>query len=183
MNFHPAPIPHYRGVNVIAWALYNEEKTWGYTWHRISPGVDCGEIILQKTFQLDTSMNQQEIALTCIFSGIKDFGRAFQMLRKNDSGSALGKNLSLNRMFSEYFFRDTPTFNLKTDAAQIELILRSIPLTKYKKWRWKLPDGHLADGIARADADYSSIFSTLREYDIQGHKVVSNIVNSLPLRP
>ena len=45
INLHNGPLPMYRGVRPINWALKNNEEYHGVTIHRISPGIDDGDIL------------------------------------------------------------------------------------------------------------------------------------------
>jgi len=42
LNLHNGPLPRYRGVSPINWALKNEEDHHGVTIHEITPGIDDG---------------------------------------------------------------------------------------------------------------------------------------------
>ena len=48
INLHSALLPHYRGVLPTFWVLAKGESETGVTVHYMSPGIDGGEIILQK---------------------------------------------------------------------------------------------------------------------------------------
>ncbi len=50
VNLHNAPLPRYRGMRPINWALKNGESTHGVTIHEIDEGVDTGAVITQCTF-------------------------------------------------------------------------------------------------------------------------------------
>lgn len=50
LNLHNGPLPRYRGVNPINWALKNEENMHGVTLHEITRGIDDGPIVAQVTF-------------------------------------------------------------------------------------------------------------------------------------
>lgn len=52
VNLHNGPLPKYRGVRPINWALKNNETTHGVTIHRITPGVDDGPIFGQVIFPI-----------------------------------------------------------------------------------------------------------------------------------
>ena len=52
LNLHNAPLPKYRGVSPINWALKNEEIEHGVTIHKISPGIDDGDIIGQVKYSI-----------------------------------------------------------------------------------------------------------------------------------
>ena len=49
INFHAGKLPHYRGKNVVNWALINGETEIGITGHFMDEGIDTGDIILQRT--------------------------------------------------------------------------------------------------------------------------------------
>jgi methionyl-tRNA formyltransferase len=52
LNFHAGKLPHYRGRNVINWALINGETEIGITAHFMDDGIDTGDILLQRTLPL-----------------------------------------------------------------------------------------------------------------------------------
>ncbi len=52
VNLHNSPLPRYRGVRPINWALANGENTHGVTIHDIDAGVDTGPILSQCTFAI-----------------------------------------------------------------------------------------------------------------------------------
>jgi methionyl-tRNA formyltransferase len=52
LNLHNAPLPRYRGVSPINWALKHRESTHGVTIHEITPGVDDGPIVSQVFFSI-----------------------------------------------------------------------------------------------------------------------------------
>ena len=58
LNIHNSPLPKYRGVNPINWALKNNEHKHGVTIHEISPGIDDGPILSQKNFQINPEVDE-----------------------------------------------------------------------------------------------------------------------------
>lgn len=52
INIHNAPLPKYRGVAPINWALKDGERSHGVTIHEVTPGIDDGPILAQTTFSL-----------------------------------------------------------------------------------------------------------------------------------
>jgi methionyl-tRNA formyltransferase len=52
INLHNGPLPRYRGVSPINWALRNEEDHHGVTIHEITPGIDDGPIVAQATYSI-----------------------------------------------------------------------------------------------------------------------------------
>ena len=57
INCHAGKLPFYRGRNVLNWVLINGEKDFGITVHYIDEGIDTGDIILQKTIQIEDCDN------------------------------------------------------------------------------------------------------------------------------
>lgn len=48
INLHPAITQKYRGRWNSSWAIINNEKSTGYTWHYMDEKFDTGDIILQE---------------------------------------------------------------------------------------------------------------------------------------
>lgn len=52
LNIHNGPLPRYRGVSPINWALKNAEAEHGVTIHEITPGIDDGPIVAQLKYSI-----------------------------------------------------------------------------------------------------------------------------------
>jgi len=52
LNLHNSPLPKYRGVSPINWALKNGETRHGVTIHEITPGIDDGPIYAQLQYSI-----------------------------------------------------------------------------------------------------------------------------------
>lgn len=52
VNLHMAPLPEYRGCNQFSFAIYNQAKVFGTTLHRLEDGIDNGDIIAEKRFEI-----------------------------------------------------------------------------------------------------------------------------------
>lgn len=61
INLHFAPLPRYRGVSPIGLALLNGEKEFGISLHYMDPGIDTGDIISQKFFDISFVQNAREM--------------------------------------------------------------------------------------------------------------------------
>ncbi len=53
INCHAGKLPFYRGRNVLNWCLINDEKEFGITVHMIDEGIDTGDIILQRVYEIN----------------------------------------------------------------------------------------------------------------------------------
>jgi len=60
LNLHNGPLPRYRGVSPINWALKNEEDHHGVTIHEITPGIDDGPIVGQVTYSIYPDVDEVE---------------------------------------------------------------------------------------------------------------------------
>ena len=52
VNYHPAPLPKYKGPTEHDEAIKNEETNWGVTVHYMDEDYDTGDIIKIKKFEL-----------------------------------------------------------------------------------------------------------------------------------
>ena len=52
INFHPAPLPEYKGRGCACHAIYNGEKEWAGTFHVLTSRLDEGGIIVRKDFKI-----------------------------------------------------------------------------------------------------------------------------------
>ena len=50
INFHPAPLPEYRGFAPYSFGIFNRATEWGVTAHYISEKIDSGDIISKMSF-------------------------------------------------------------------------------------------------------------------------------------
>ena len=80
VNFHDGPLPRYAGLNAPVWALLNGEAQHGITWHRIAGGVDEGDILVQKTFDLAPDDTALSLNLKCYAAAVDSFGAVLDQL-------------------------------------------------------------------------------------------------------
>ncbi len=52
VNLHASLLPKYRGAAPIQWALIHGERTTGVTTMKIDPGLDTGDILLQREMEI-----------------------------------------------------------------------------------------------------------------------------------
>jgi len=57
VNCHAGKLPFYRGRNILNWVLINDEKEFGITVHFVDEGIDTGDIILQKNYNISDQDN------------------------------------------------------------------------------------------------------------------------------
>jgi UDP-4-amino-4-deoxy-L-arabinose formyltransferase/UDP-glucuronic acid dehydrogenase (UDP-4-keto-hexauronic acid decarboxylating) len=59
-NLHPAPLPHYAGLNTPSWAIYNGETKHAVTLHWMDAGVDTGAI----AYEVRVPIHEDDTGLT-----------------------------------------------------------------------------------------------------------------------
>jgi methionyl-tRNA formyltransferase len=73
INFHNGPLPRYGGANVCSWAIINGERDHGVTWHYLDRGIDTGDIIAQRFFEIAPDETAITLIIKCINAGIELF--------------------------------------------------------------------------------------------------------------
>jgi methionyl-tRNA formyltransferase len=53
INYHNSYLPTYRGLEATSWAMTNNEKYTGYTFHYINESIDDGKIVFQEKMEID----------------------------------------------------------------------------------------------------------------------------------
>ena len=61
INCHAGKLPFYRGRNVLNWVLINGENEFGITVHYMDEGIDTGDIILQRIFEITETDNYAKL--------------------------------------------------------------------------------------------------------------------------
>lgn len=74
INFHDGLLPKYAGINATSWAIINDEKSHGITWHIITTGVDAGAILNQVTVDISPDETALTLNTKCFEAGLISFG-------------------------------------------------------------------------------------------------------------
>ena len=61
INIHPSLLPKFKGLNTFSRVLKNNEKKTGCTVHYVNEKLDCGNIIAQKSFYIDSNDNEKTL--------------------------------------------------------------------------------------------------------------------------
>jgi methionyl-tRNA formyltransferase len=62
INLHASLLPNYRGAAPINWAIVNGESRTGLTTMRIDAGMDTGDILLQREFEIGPNETAPELS-------------------------------------------------------------------------------------------------------------------------
>lgn len=81
INLHTSILPKYRGLASEFWALhYNDLQHIGVTIHYIDPGVDTGDIILQRQTRVDPSDNENTLRQKNMITGAEALLEALHLI-------------------------------------------------------------------------------------------------------
>jgi natural product biosynthesis luciferase-like monooxygenase protein len=83
VNFHDGPLPRYAGLNAPVWAILNGEARHGITWHLIEGGVDEGDILEQRLFDIAPGETALTLNTRCYAEAIDSFGAVLDQLSEN----------------------------------------------------------------------------------------------------
>ncbi|WP_347267181.1 MupA/Atu3671 family FMN-dependent luciferase-like monooxygenase [Paracoccus sp. (in: a-proteobacteria)] len=73
INFHDGPLPKLAGLNAPVWAIIGREPRHGITWHLIEGGVDKGDILAQRLFDIDPEDTALTLNARCFARGAESF--------------------------------------------------------------------------------------------------------------
>lgn len=93
INFHDSPLPKYAGVNSTSWALMQQEKTHGVTWHRMSEVIDGGDILKQVSLEIAEGETALTLSGRCYDAAIHSF---VQIIDELSAGKAVAIPQNLN---------------------------------------------------------------------------------------
>ena len=112
-NIHFSLLPAYKGMYTSIMPILNGEKKAGVTFHKIERGIDTGDIIYQKKFDI-SSLNAKQLYLKFI-----EYGTSIILENLED---IISTNFSLKKQKIEnstYYSKDTIDFeNLSVDINQ-----------------------------------------------------------------
>lgn len=69
-NMHPGPLPHYAGLNVPSWAIYNGETEHAVTVHEMTPEIDAGTIAYEARIAIEPNDTGFSLMAKCIRAGV-----------------------------------------------------------------------------------------------------------------
>ncbi|WP_323032900.1 MupA/Atu3671 family FMN-dependent luciferase-like monooxygenase [Paracoccus sp. (in: a-proteobacteria)] len=73
INFHDGPLPKLAGLNAPVWAIIGGEPEHGVTWHMIEGGVDEGDILTQRRFEIGRDDTALTLNARCFARGAESF--------------------------------------------------------------------------------------------------------------
>lgn len=84
VNFHDGPLPRYAGLNTPNWALISGEAQHGITWHVMEGGIDEGDILAQRLFDIAQDETAFSLNSKCYAAAMDSFGDVLEQLTLDD---------------------------------------------------------------------------------------------------
>lgn len=85
VNFHDGPLPSHAGLNAPVWALLDGARSHGITWHRMTPGVDEGAILLQSMFDIAPDETALTLNSRCFAAALESFPALIDLLEAGET--------------------------------------------------------------------------------------------------
>lgn len=131
INFHNALLPEFPGRNAPSWAIFENEKETGITWHYVMRQVDAGDIIIQKKCRITPDIRAYELTEKLMRLAYEGFSEKFDEIIEN---RAMVKRQILPVKRRIYKSTDIPgmcRFNLDDSPEYIYRLLRAVDYGKY----------------------------------------------------
>lgn len=93
INYHDSPLPVYAGVHATSWAILNNEKSHGITWHIITEKIDAGDILKQHIFAIDEAETAFSLNIKCYQHALQSFK---ELIIEIEEGRCVPKKQDLN---------------------------------------------------------------------------------------
>ncbi|MFP4487579.1 MAG: methionyl-tRNA formyltransferase [Campylobacterales bacterium] len=123
VNIHYAPLPKYCGFWPEMWAIWNDEKKFGFTYHYVDEGVDTGKVIYQEAVDIESSETRKTLYEKCDKLALSYFIDAYKdLLTRKQKGylQDFSNRSYYNRMLPNDGFID-----LNWEKEKIERFIRA----------------------------------------------------------
>ncbi|MCB9591959.1 MAG: LLM class flavin-dependent oxidoreductase [Sandaracinaceae bacterium] len=131
INFHDGPLPRYAGLNATTWAILHGERTHGVTWHLIEGGIDEGDMLAQRVFELADRETALTLNTRCYELGIETFSGLVDQLGRGEIPRK-AQDLSQRSYFGKH---DRPpamsTIDWNQPAHRIDALVRALDYGRY----------------------------------------------------
>jgi len=127
INFHDSLLPEYAGIHATSWALINEEKCHGITWHLMNENIDEGAILRQQVVDISEEETAYSLNVKCFVAATESFTELIDDLaddRLNIEPKTIEKSKTVVKDKKSYFgkYKKVPAGGVITFAARAEEI-------------------------------------------------------------
>lgn len=105
LNFHPSMLPEFRGPSPIQSAILSGRKTTGFSFMRLTRGMDDGPIVFQKEVRIKPRETSLTLAEKLVSQGKKELIKILKGYLENDMAfqpkNQRKKGVSFSKMFTK----------------------------------------------------------------------------------
>lgn len=80
VNFHDGPLPDMAGLNCPSWSLLRRRPSHGISWHLMEGGVDEGDVLVERSFDVEPRDTALTLNTRCYELGMETFGELLEQL-------------------------------------------------------------------------------------------------------
>ena len=133
INLHPSLLPDYRGCSSLTWALINNEREVGFTYHYIDEGIDTGNIIVQKPVALYEWDTQGSLYYRVMFEALAYLNESVNKVLEGYPGQVQATK-------GRYYKRGCPfegEIQVDWSEAEVKRFIRAMTFPPYPPARYK----------------------------------------------
>ncbi len=132
INFHDGRLPDYAGLNTPVWALLNDERDYGITWHLMAEKVDQGDILMRVPVAIQDHDTALSLNTKCYEAALQSFPVLLDAL-ESENVARSPQNPSAIRYFGKYKKPDAAcAIRWDQDAAAITRLVRALEFGAYR---------------------------------------------------
>lgn len=131
INFHNALLPKFPGRNAPSWAIFENEKVTGITWHYVTNKVDGGDIIIQKSCDIDSDIRAYRLADELMCLAYEGFVEKFEEIIEDRVVAKKQKITSKRKLYKSTDYPGNCQFKMEDSGEHIYRLLRAVDFGKY----------------------------------------------------
>jgi len=126
-NYHYSLLPKYAGMNSTTWAILNNEKYHGISWHEISSGIDEGNIFKQVKIPIGKNETALSLNVKCANAAYNSFKELVVDIIDNKNLNPIIQNLNERTYYRTDFI--LPNFGIikySDSYLYVDRLIRSV---------------------------------------------------------
>ncbi len=131
VNFHDGPLPWYAGLNTPNWAIMEGAREYGITWHVMEGGVDEGDVLTQRVFDIADDDTAFSLNAKCYGAAMDSFQDVVSQVESGELRRA-PQDLTQRKYFAK---ADRPRAGARIDfdrpAIEIARLVRGLDTGTY----------------------------------------------------
>ena len=130
VNFHDSLLPKYAGMNAPTWAIFEDEKETGITWHYVTEGIDDGMIICQEKCEIVEDERAYQLASKLMTLGIDLFSKCIESILMGRIETTEQDKEENRKVFYAKDMPQNGMFSLQDDPDAVYRLCRSVDYGK-----------------------------------------------------